>query len=48
MAGDVADPCIATSEPKQMLDKLLLINKRELELQVTGMVSNRLRRMKKK
>ena len=48
MAADVVHPCIATSERKQMLDKLRLINKRELELQVTDMVSNRLRPMKKK
>ena len=26
MAGDIADPCIATSESKQMLSTLLLTN----------------------
>ena len=46
--GDAVDPCIETSEAKQMLHKLRLLSTRELELQVTGMVSNRLRRMKKK
>ena len=47
-AGDVADSCNATCEPKQMLGKLPLINMRELELQVAGMVPNRLRLMKKR
>ena len=46
-AGGVADSCIAVSEPKQMLDKLPLVNLRELELEVAGMVSHRLRPMKK-
>ena len=41
-AGDVADSCIAAREPKQMLDKLPLVNLTESELQVADMVTNRL------
>ena len=33
-------------KPKQMLDKLLLVTQRELELDMTGMTTKRLETMK--
>ena len=41
-AGDDADSCIAAREPKQMLDKLPLVNLKEFKLEVADMVTNRL------